>query len=215
MPPRAHGLLGAHDAPAVQAAHTPAVVQTPDAPPAVQAVPTGRKPLSLQTGVPLEQSTAALVAHGLLEAHDAPAAQAVHTPDALHTPVTAPSVQAVPAALNVPSVHTGPPVEQSTAAVAAQGLVEEQVLPAVQAVQAPEALQTPATPPVVQAVPTSLVPCSRQTGEPEEQSVMPLAAHGFAGEQAAPGLHALQVPLAPHTPLIAPEVQAVPAGSNV
>lgn len=52
-----------------------------------------------------------------------------------------------------------------------------------------------------------------QTGVPVEQSMVAVDTHGFVEVQAAPCVHAVQMPLGLHTPVTPPDVvQAVPAG---
>jgi hypothetical protein len=201
-------------APWLHAAHVPLALQNPDAAPELQGVPAALKVWSVQTGVPLEQVTVAVAAQELVEVQVAPWVQAVQMPAALHTWFVP---QLDPAATKVRAVHTGVPPEHSMVSVAAHAFPEPvQAAPWAQALQVPDPLHTPAAPaPALQAVPAGLKVWSWHTGEPLEHSVVAVAMQSFDGAQAAPWLHAVQVPSELHTPVVVPEVHGVPAGLAV
>jgi hypothetical protein len=220
----AQGFAEVHAVPAAHSLHRALVPLHAPARPdgAVQAVPAAWKVWSLQTGVPVEQSIAAVAAQGFDDVHVAPSAHAEHTPLGPVGPlpqnaVPAPPLQSVPAALNVRSLQTGAPVEQSIAADRAQGFVEVHAAPWAHAPQTPfgplGAPQKEVPAPPLQSVPASLNVWSLQTGAPVEQSIVAEAAQAFIDVQDVPVEQAVQLPVASQTPL-APVavVQAVPGG---
>jgi hypothetical protein len=214
--PVAHGFVDVQAVPAAHAVQALLVpLHTPATPPDVQAAPAAVKVWSTQTATPLEQSMAAVAAHGLLEVHAAPCVQAPHVPALLHTPTVDPDVHAVPGALNVWTVQTGAPLVQSVVAVAAQTLLDVHAAACVHALHTPVGpLHTPATPPVVQAVPAGWN-VSVQTGAPLEHTMEAVASQGLEA-QAAPCVHAVHAPLALQTPLPPPAtVQEEPTVTNV
>jgi hypothetical protein len=112
-------------------------------------------------------------------------------------------------------LQTGAPLLQSIVALVAQGFAEVQDAPCVHAVQTPALLHTPVTLPDVQDVPAAWKVWSVQTGAPLVQSVVAVAAHGFAEGQVAPCVHAVHTPPLLHTPGPPATVQGVPAAAVV
>ncbi len=121
-------------------------------------------PLSVQTGVPVEQAIDPVL-HGLVGWQVAPAVHALQVP--LSQTLLVP--QEVPLATFPVSLQTEVPVAQDVAPFL-HGLVGWQALPAVHELQVPLS-QTLLVP---QAVPSATLPVSAQTEVPVTQEVVPV-----------------------------------------
>ena len=190
------GLVGEHVAPDWQAPQTP-LSQTrfvPQEPP-LATLP----PVSVQTGVPPEQSSVP-VWQGLDGGQELPAVHVAHVPLSQTLPVP----HAVPLAMSLPvSVQTEVPEAQDVAPTW-QGLVGVHDAFAVQAEHAPLAhtMFAPQDAPF-----ESVVPVSVHDGVDAEQSSVP-AWQGLVGVHGEPFMHAAQAPVS-QTSLVP---QALPLG---
>jgi hypothetical protein len=150
-------------APTVQLTQLPVEPQTLFVPQPVPAAT--RVPVSLQTGVPVEQASNPLW-QGFVGTHAAPSEQELHWPER-HT---IPAPQVVPLGWSPDSVQMGAPVAQETAPVRQAFPAGEQAAPAAQLAQAPP-LQTLFSP---QTVPFGWACCvSAQDATSSEQVVCP------------------------------------------
>ena len=175
--------VGVQAAPAVQAAHVPAL-HTMFVP---HDAPLETFPDSVQTEAPVSQAVVP-VRHGLpLTLQVAPAVQLTQLPV---EPQTLLVPQLVPAARSVPlSLQSGVPVVH-VSAPRWQGFVGTQLAPSAQAPHCPARHTIPAP----HEVPFGWSPDSEQTEAPVAQEIVP-ARHGFpGGEQAPPAIQVTQAP---------------------
>jgi hypothetical protein len=88
----AHGFEEAQAAPSVHAMQAPEALQTPAVAPVVHAVPAAAEVAVVQTGAPVEQLIAALVAHGSAEVHAPPQRRKSHVARSWPPPALAQSM---------------------------------------------------------------------------------------------------------------------------
>jgi hypothetical protein len=177
-----HGAaVGLQLVPAAHATHIPPLQTMPVPQPA----PSAMLPVDMHTEAPVVQDvvpTLHIVPGGV---HDLPAAQSTQAPElqTLSVPHVVPFMIAAP-----PSTQAGVPLAHEIVPEW-QGFAGTHDVPAEHATHAPP-LQTL---PVAHDRPSAALPVSRHSGLPVLQVVVPTR-QGFATAQAAPTLHAAQVP---------------------